>query len=249
MRVHRSGINWILVAPNIVEKRFTRLGATPTFDQHREEFKLGASQIETPPLQPDVEFAFVQMKIADLEDLAPHFGPRSPQQRLNPQDKLAGTERLRNVVISADFQAVNPFARFTPCGQHQDRQQLSFRILLERFAHGMSIHSGQHQVENEDVGPLFPGHLEPGEPIGGDQHAKPSLVEIVPEQVNHVDFVFDEEHSVAHGVPVIAEELGLWQAGKTLLGTDIAWLEKIRATRVRCSEQRKLNRGGPNMLP
>ena len=152
-----------------------------------------------------------------------HFGPRSPQQRLDPQDKLAGTERLGNVVVSADFQAVNSFARFSPCGQHKDRQQLSFRILLERFAHGMSIHSRQHEVEDQDVGPLFAGHLEAGESIVGDQHGKPSLVEVVPEQVNHVGFVFDEEHSVAHGMSAHSRRHRTVASGEDSLGTDIAW--------------------------
>ena len=99
-------------------------------------------------------------------------------------------------------------------------------------------------------GRLLAGHLEPGKSVVRDKHRESRLVQVIPEQIDNVGFVFNDENSVAPWrLRLIAEESEPWQAGKTALGADIAREKKIRATRVRCSEQRKLNRGGPNMLP
>ena len=68
---------------------------------------------------------------------------------LNPGQQFGPVKRLGQVIVGAVTQPFDFFVRFGQAGQNQHRRFDFGRT--QAFEHFVSVHVGQHQVENDDV--------------------------------------------------------------------------------------------------
>ena len=95
-------------------------------------------------------------------------GPPDPaEDGVDPGHQLPGAERLGQVVVGADGQADEQVGLRVPGRQHEDGHR---PVLLDPAAHLEAVEAGEHQVEDDEVGPdpLDEGHA--GRAVGGHLH-------------------------------------------------------------------------------
>src|SRR5215472_1397916 len=72
--------------------------------------------------------------------------PCPPENVRDPQRQLARLERLRKIIVRADFESHDPAFLLVACGQHQDRH---VGRSTERSGEIEAAFAGHHHVENE----------------------------------------------------------------------------------------------------
>src|SRR3989440_1306140 len=78
-------------------------------------------------------------------------GRRAAQQRLHAGEQLEHTERLGDVVVRAQPEAAH-FVRFL-APRREDEDGHGAAGLAQRAQHAEPVHAGQHEVEDDQVGP------------------------------------------------------------------------------------------------
>ena len=66
-----------------------------------------------------------------------------------PRQQLVEVEGLGEIVVGADFQALDLVLERVHGGQHQDRGVVAF--MPQPLAHVIAVHVWQHQVEHDHV--------------------------------------------------------------------------------------------------
>ena len=79
---------------------------------------------------------------------------RAPEDGAHARDELVHAERLRHVVVGARVEAADLVGLLRARGEHDDGHE---RVdAPELLAHGVAVHVGEHQVEDDRVGRLAP---------------------------------------------------------------------------------------------
>ena len=119
------------------------------------------------------------------------------QHRSDAEDEFLRRERLREIVIGAEREALDavrlPLAR----REQDDAQVLCFLAAAQLREHVVARDTGQHQVEHDQIGPLLPRGPQRIAPVGRGDHAVPSLGEVVGDERRDVGLVVDHEDAVA----------------------------------------------------
>ena len=155
--------------------------------------------------QPDLTLAHVAGELGDVEReparadlrgprLLPH--PRgAPQDSAHSRRKLAGAERLRDVVVCAGVQPPQAVLLVHARRQHDDRD---VRLRAQRLAHLRPVELREHQVEHDEVRLALASEPQPLLAVRGRQH----LVAVVPEVPGHEiggrRVVFNDEDGASH---------------------------------------------------
>ena len=114
------------------------------------------------------------------------------------QDDFAGAERLGDVVIGTQFQAVDALGRGGLGGQHHDRGGAGGADLAGDVLAG---HIRQAQVQHDQVRTRLPGQGDGlGTGTGGDD-TQPVMFEVAAQQVADLAFVLHHQHGRGHHLP------------------------------------------------
>src|SRR6478672_3347378 len=97
------------------------------------------------------------------------------QNCANAQDDFARAERLGHVIVSAEFQTDDSINLFCFCRQHENRNVRRCRIAFQNPADLESGHLWQHQVKNDEIGPLSRAFCKPAAPSAAVVVLKPAL--------------------------------------------------------------------------
>ena len=116
----------------------------------------------------------------------------------HPERQLLGRERLGEVVVGAEREAADPVGLLPPRGQEDDAHVAGLLPLPQLGQHVVARDAGQHQVEDDDVGPLLPRGPERVGAVGrrGDPEAR--LGEVIRHQRRDVGLVVHHEDAVRH---------------------------------------------------
>jgi hypothetical protein len=98
--------------------------------------------------------------------LAPAVGASpAPQHGTDAGHQLAGAVRLGHVVVGAEFQAEQDVVLRGPGRQHQHRDVRVAGVAAQHPADAEAVDHGQHQVQDDEVGPQSAGRVEGGRPV------------------------------------------------------------------------------------
>ena len=118
----------------------------------------------------------------------------APEQGADARQQFGPLEGLDQVVVGAGVEAGDPVLGVGPGGQHQDRH---LRVLAQLGAHLEAVHSGQSQVEHDQVGHELGGDLQPLRAVT----ARPDFIALgtqcPPEHVNDVVVVLDDQDAAS----------------------------------------------------
>src|SRR5258707_6677223 len=112
------------------------------------------------------------------------------QNRAHPADQFARTKRLDQIIVGAQFQALNAVIFISASGEHENR---SFGPGANAAADLKTVERRQHDVENHKVRMLARVQSQPIGPISGDDDGIPSVSQIEIEQVNNTFFILNNQ--------------------------------------------------------
>ncbi len=135
----------------------------------------------------------VQLEPPDAQPRRRRGGARAPQHRTDPRQQLAGVEGLGEVVVRADFEANDLVDIFALGGEHDDGQARPLRRRADLAAHVETVHAGQHQVEQDDVGTALSERHEAARPVARGRDVDLVLAEVLRQEGAQAGVVVDEE--------------------------------------------------------
>src|SRR5581483_7944797 len=117
----------------------------------------------------------------------------APEDRLDPQDQLTGAERLRHVVVGAEFEPADPVFLGAFRGQYQDR-----RGRRELAGNLLARDVGQPEVENDQVRRRASGQAYRLGTRSRRQYDQARTFQIGPDKVPQLPLILDYQHGRGH---------------------------------------------------
>jgi hypothetical protein len=118
---------------------------------------------------------------------------RPAQMGVDARDQLLRAERLDDVVVGAEFEAADAIRFFAARGEHDDRRRRRARILADGLAHEQTVHAGQHEVEQDQIGRL---RRQPRHHLRSRRHdirRMSGAFEVVRDQLGDIRVILDDE--------------------------------------------------------
>ncbi len=127
---------------------------------------------------------------------------RASQDRLHAGEEHPGAEGLGHVIVGAELQARHDVGLLALGREHDDGDALRRLVGLEHPADLEPVEAGQHQVEDDEIGPVGAGGLD-GLLAGADRYDIVAVLrEIVPDKLEDILFIIDDQYLLSrHGAP------------------------------------------------
>ncbi len=116
---------------------------------------------------------------------AAHDGPHTCE-------KLGALERLYEVVVRAEVEALNAVLKLSPCGEDQDRHVVG---LAEAAQHLNAVDLRESEVQDHQIGQEFRGLFQSLLAIAGGAHLVPFGPKRAPQHIGDLCVVLDDQHA------------------------------------------------------
>jgi hypothetical protein len=190
------------LAPDVVDELAAAERHPGPFGEYRQQVELGAGQRDRLAVEPHVAAQHINGQVAEGEVAVLIFGvarcPGTTHHRLDAGHQLAGTERLRDVVVGADGQADEGVHLLAPGGQHHD-VRVAERADLP--AHLDPVQGWQAQVQDDHVGVHVAGGEDRLQSVVTERRLEPVSFQIAPQNSGEVGFVLDHKSPQPGGRP------------------------------------------------
>ena len=201
MHVDGSRLDVGLRLPHRFEQLGTGLDAVAPLDQALEQLEFRSGELDFLPVRGHAMGRPVQDDRPPDEAAAGRHGRRrqAPQDRAHAQDQLLGGERLREVVIGAKGQPLDAIGLVLAGGQQQHAHVPRFvpaPQLGEDFEPGVPR---QHQIEDDQIGPLFAGRAQRVRTGAGGRDAIAFLRKVIRNESRDVGLVVNNEDAMWGG--------------------------------------------------
>ena len=117
-----------------------------------------------------------------------------PQQRADPGDQLDPLDRLDDEVVRTNLQAADAVGDLAESGDHDDRQQLALRRLLQALADLVAVHPRHHHVQQHQVRRFLVDLLQRFDAVGGSDDAAVDVRQAAFDQLQVQRVVVDDQH-------------------------------------------------------
>src|SRR5919108_1335424 len=202
VHVHGLPVAGELVAPYVLEQRVARVHASRVGQEVGEHVELARRELYVLLAHDDAPGGAVDAEVADCVALRNRLGLggircRAAHDGVDPRQHLAHRERLGDVVVGAQLEAddlvdLGVFGR-----DHDDRHAAR---LAQRPAEVEPAHSGQHQVEQDQVRSRGPSGAQAGGAVGRLVDGKAGGDEVVLQHLADAFVVLDDEDSARAAV-------------------------------------------------
>ena len=112
---------------------------------------------------------------------------------MDPCDQLSGAEGFGEVVVGADGEADEEVGLRVSGREHEDGH---WPLPLDPTAYLEAVEAGQHEVEDNEVGPDLLHKFDTGGPVGCDLHPEPLAAQPSSDGRGDGLLVFDHRHRV-----------------------------------------------------
>ena len=129
-----------------------------------------------------------------LSESAPAFGHGSSRRFLEQPDQVIGDDRLHQVMIEAGFPGKPEIFFLAISGDGDQGGVLDGFIPAQVGGQLISVHAGQADIEEHDVGLGAPGLFQPGRPVVCDPHVVTVDLKQPGQAAYQVDVVVDHEN-------------------------------------------------------
>ncbi len=209
--VHSTRVDGVLVAPNVEKQLFARLRAPAALDENGQKLEFRRGQVEALAVEADLEGVLVDGKGIEFDEVAFAAGTQPAEKRLDAEHEFARAEWLGDVIVGTEFETLctrsagSLFAVSITIG----RPSVS-GSLFNALQSSCPVELGKHQVQDDHIWTGFACHLEPLYAVAGDQNSETGPVQVIPEQVDNIGFIFNNQDSILHGhwaLPKLAQNL------------------------------------------
>src|SRR5215218_9089003 len=181
-------------APQFLEQFVPADDATLLQREGVEETELGRCQTGTLAVDVRLYLAGVDSKLLDLDRLAAAFllaSGAAPRGGGDSGDKLLHGERLDEIVVGADLEGMDTVVLRPSCADHDDRRSDAFRSRL--LDQAPAVHTGQHQIDDTDLGVLESEARQAGLPVAHRDRVETGAREVARHALCNDLVVFDDE--------------------------------------------------------
>src|SRR5688572_208201 len=198
MHVHGARLDEAVATPDEVEQLLPAEDPSRHADQRREQRELLRGEVDGLALHPDLEAVAVDLEVARLEPALALRGlelAAPADHRADAGHELAGRERLRHVVVGAHLEAQHLVAFLGAARDHDHGDGAGVRLRLDAAADLPAVELRDHDVEEDQVGEVLPGHLQGLGAAGDDAHLVTFAAQVIPDELGHVRLVLDDERA------------------------------------------------------
>ena len=166
-------------------------------EQHFQHAELLAGQHDGPPRPADPPPDPVHDQVPAVHDR--RRGRAAPGQGPDPRDQFGERERLAQVVVGAQVEAVHPVFYIGGRGQHEDAG--CRRPGNQVSGHRVAVHPRQPAVEHDDVVAGERGYLHRGRAVVGHVHGHALVAQAFRYAVGEHLLILHNQHSHDPMVP------------------------------------------------
>src|SRR5262249_31770069 len=198
--VHGARLDVRLASPHEVEELEPLVDAVRMADEELGELELAQREGGLHAVDEDLIGVEVEPQAAALERVVRWryvLGIGAAEHGADARDELARAERLRHVVVGADLEAEHAIDLGGLCGEHDHGQRAAGRG-AETPADLEAVHSREHQVEDDEGGPVVRDAAEPVLAALGLDHVVAFLLEVETDELADVLLVLDHEDAALH---------------------------------------------------
>src|SRR5437667_2413018 len=147
-----------------------------------------------------------ELDLADAEHVCPILA-NAAENRFHTQNEFARAERLHHVIVGAKLEPDDAVTLFGAGGEHDDRNAAGVRAHPKRTAHFQAIEIRQHDVENDQIGWLFPDAFERGRTRYRVCYSKSGLAEVVTDETLDVGIIVHDQDAFHDEYPGPSPEI------------------------------------------
>lgn len=142
-------------------------------------------------------------------------GPGAAQHGVDPQDQFARAERFGDIVVGAGLQPEDAVLLVTAGGEHDDGDR---PVLPHSAADLEAVHGGEHQVQDDEVGPVRREPCQRGGTVAGLLDGVTGAVQIADDDLGDGRVVVHDEDPAACpcGVDAGCRAGGVFSMGSTV---------------------------------
>src|SRR4051812_1830793 len=145
-----------VIPPDLLQQALARDHEALVAHQVLEQLELAVGELDLPVAAGDLPRVAGQAQVAHDERRAAPRGT-APQQRAHARQELLALERLREVVVGARVESLDPVVQVGAGGQDQDRH---VRLRPQAPADLDAVEAGKPEVEDHEVGHELLGRAE-----------------------------------------------------------------------------------------
>ena len=194
------GVAAPVVLPDVVEDLRLRQHAAGVEHQVAQQLELGGGQVDGLPgadAPRGESSSSSRSAYRSTLRVVVETRPGAAQDRADPGDDLLQAERLGDVVVAADGQALDLVGGVVARGEEQHGDVLA--LLAQPAGDGEPVHVGEHHVEHHEVGLDLAGEAQRGAAVGGREHLEAGEPQGGREQLADVRLVVDDEQTCLRG--------------------------------------------------
>ena len=188
-----------VVGPHMIDELLAAQDLPPVLQHHQEQRILDARERDVLPVDPHLLAVVVEDESLEADHallvLRLRLLRRAAQHRLDTGQHLAQRERLRDVVVSAEVEALHGVVLRVACGQKDDGRLLRQRVVLHPSGHLETRHLAHHHVQQQQV---VGGNVQRQRLFGGVGHVGPVALRLQVELKNlaEVGLVVDHQYAI-----------------------------------------------------
>ncbi len=184
-------------APHLAHQLLPAEHSPGVGEQERQEVELAQGEGEFGAVLGGAPGRRVQDETGGAQRPGVRPGPGAAQYGLHAQHEFTRAERLGDVVVRAHLQAEDAVVLVAACRQHDDRHGAA---LPQPAADLQAVHAGQHQVEDDQVGPVRGGAGERGRAVPGAVHHVSRAVQVSGDDLGDGRVVVHDQNPRSGGV-------------------------------------------------
>src|SRR5579875_123071 len=188
VHVHQPGVRRVPVTPDLLEQHLTGEHLPWLAGERDQQVELQRRKAERLAVPLDRMAGHVDRHVPDLQHLRRRL-IRPAQPGPDPGDEFLGFERLEDVVVRPGLKPQDHVHGVGLRRQHDDRHA---RLAPDLTTHIDPVRTGQHQVEQHQIGPGLTEDLKCLVPVGYERRLEPLAAEHDAEHLRERRVVIDD---------------------------------------------------------
>ena len=183
------------VAPHLLKEFLTREHLPRRARQGHQQIEFQRSQRNDAPLTLDDVAGNVNRQVLEGQALIGLRILTAPQARAHPSHEFLGLEGLGNIIVGTSLETRHDIRGIGTGGQHNDR---SVRNPTDRAAHVKAVHTGQHDVQEDQVRIVLLKLSQRSRSVGTEDDVIALVLEDNADHLSQGDVVVDDEDARTH---------------------------------------------------
>src|SRR5262245_19228019 len=190
--VYDIGERVLAIAPYLVEDASAGEDSAGRAHQKLEDCKFLGRELDGVATAPHLQQLAIEDEVGNLQNVGVgREFVRPAHQSLDAGKQLVEIERLGEIVVGAQFQALDLVFQGVHGGQHQNRRVIALET--QTLTHVVAVHVGEHQIEHDNIELAGLGEVHPRASRRSDGPAMIFGPEPAVDEVGDARLVFDEK--------------------------------------------------------